>query len=137
MIKAFGSSKIRPIDETGEYQVLISNMVYSPKSVTLLSDEEDKAIMFDCVRDKVYSCHILSKKVARGRNLWLFALKALRRIIEDYSAEYFMMFVKKDRKDLVMFLSQFKVKPKIEIGSDYLYVVSKDEVLYFKLKGVE
>lgn len=96
---------------------------------TLLSRKRDACVIGDPLGNGKWSMHILSQPEARGKDLWLFGLKALRWMVSDRRLETALFFVSQDNKPLLRFLSYYGLSKVADVSStETLYIASREQI---------
>jgi ornithine carbamoyltransferase len=98
-------------------------------SVFFLNDAEDAAMCYDFIAAGKWSSHINSKKSARGKNLWRFAVETAAWMIKHKGMEFMFCFVKKENRLLKIFGIKFGERPVADLGEELLYITPAKRIL--------
>ena len=119
---AFGDSKV----------ILgLTEKAMTGRSVILMDDTASAAVTYDMLIEGKWLGHILSKPEFRGKRLWDFGVESLRFLIKYHGMEQCLFFAAQHRKDLNLFLRRYGLTVVGQVGTDTLFMATKEQVLAY------
>ena len=118
------------VDVSASGQIIeLTKRLADPNHAVLLSRKGDSCIIGDPLGRGKWSIHILSQQEARGKDLWLFCLKAMRWMVSDRRLTTALFFVQKDNRPLQAFLAYYGLSKVADVSADeMLYIASKEQI---------